>query len=337
MRKVIFSLFLLAALVSPLMAQTPELEESQKAVLVFDIRLDRIRGSDLAKTLNLEDQINAWAAQQNDDGPDPTKIERVYGALSAPKDLESAQGLAMGQMPMEFFVKIKFVDEESANEMMEKIKKEDSPTIEKDGKTYYRPPDAGAPEGILLHQFDSTTVEVGTETYIFHPSQPAVFSAGLKEAWSKIPDEAVRLAADLEGASGIISEAVAMGKEGGDAMTSAYLDLIDNAKNVRLSLDLSGENLLTLQATGVNQSEAEELRGGLDAVLGIAKMGGAMQVNALKEQDPETAEIADKLLKSLQAKVEGDEVSVVIPKPDGFDAAVKGAVEKYGGMVPGGN
>ncbi len=338
MRKFLFAMFFLATMASPLLAQSPPVEDQQKAVLVFDIRLDMIRDSSLAKSLNLGEQISAWVAQQDSEGPDPTKINRIFGAVSAPENLEKAQGLAMGQMPMEFFVKIKFADEASANKVMDQVKQEDSPSIERDGKTYYRPPNnEAAPEGVLLHQVDPTTVEVGTEAYVFHPMQTQLFSDGLKDAWSKVPDESIRLAADLQGASGIIGEAVEMGKQNGDAMTGAYLDLIDNAKNIRLSLDFSGDNLLTVKATGVSESEAEELRGGLDAVLGIAKMGGGMQVGAIKEQDPEAAAVVQELLNSLKATAEGTEVSIVIPKPAGFDEAVKGAVEKFGGMIPGGN
>ena len=325
-------LLFVGAICSPAQAQTEPMKENQKAVLVFDIRFDMIRDCELAKSLNLEEHIKDWAAQQAD-APNPNTITRVFGAMSAPESMEKAQGIAMGEMPLEFFVKIKFTDEAAATEMLEKAKADGSESFEKGGKTYYRPPaGGGTPEGMAMHQVDATTLEFGTDAYIFHPNQPEVFTAGLKDAWSKVPNEAIRLAMDLDGAKGMIKEAVEMGKQGADGMTSAYLDLIDNAKNVRLSIDLAGENLLTLKATGVNESEAEELRSGLDAVLGIAKMAGGSQVAQVKQMDEAAGSVMETLLKSLKAAGEGEEVSVVIPKPSGFDEAVKGALEKFGGM-----
>ena len=213
MRTAIFSLVILMVglTIAPVQAQS-ELSKEQMAVMSFDLRFDMIRNCDLAKSLNLEDQMSAWAEAQDDDGPDPTKISRVWGAMSAPEDMEAAQGLAVGQLPMEFYVKIKFIDEAAADEMMDQVKKDESPSFEKDGKTYYRPPeDEQAPEGMCMHRLDPTTIEFGTDAYIFHSNQK-VFSDGLSEAWSKVPKGAFRMALDLKGAEGLIGDAVEFGK-----------------------------------------------------------------------------------------------------------------------------
>ena len=340
MRTTVFSLLLvlmLGLVTVPVQAQSNQIAEKQKAVMSFDVRLDMIRNCELAKSMKLEEQMSQWAASQGDDGPDPTKLDRIWGAMSAPENMEAAQGFATGQLPIEFFVMFKFKDKAAADELMKKAEADNSETFEKDGQTYYRPPnDGNAPEGMVMHRFDDKTIELGTEAYLFNKDRK-VFTSGLQAAWDKVPDEAIRLALDLEGAKGLIGEAVAAGKQGGDAMTGAYLDLIDNAKNVRLSIDLSGANLVTLVATGVDEDQAKELSEGLDAVLGLAKMGGQMQVNQMKQMDEALASAMETILKSLNAKADGSEVSVVIPKPSGFDEAVKGAMEKFGGGPGNGN
>ncbi len=339
MRTTVFSLLLLmiGLVTVPIHAQSNDVAEKQKAVLSFDVRFDKIRNSQLAKSLKIEEQLSQWAAMQGDDGPDPTKLDRIWGAFSAPENMETAQGLASGQLPMEFFVMMKFKESADVDKLMETIKKDNSESFEKNGQTFYRPPqDGSTPEAMILHRFDDKTVEIGTESYLFLNDRK-VFTGGLEDAWSKVPDEAIRLAMDLDGAKGLIAEAVAMGKQGGDPMMGAYLDLIDNAKNMRLSIDLSGENLLTLAATGVDSDQAEELRGGLDALLGIAKMGGQMQVAQVKQMDEGAGAALETILKSLVAKADGAEVSVVIPKPAGFDDAIKGAVEKMQGGFNDGN
>src|SRR5210317_1844331 len=99
MRIALLSLLLLVgAICSPLQAQSAPLADNQKAVMAIDVRLDMLRDSDLAKTLNLEEQIKALS-QQND-GVDPSKLNRVFGALSAPESMEDAQGFMMGQVPI---------------------------------------------------------------------------------------------------------------------------------------------------------------------------------------------------------------------------------------------
>jgi hypothetical protein len=327
-------LFLLSsAIVSPLLGQTAPLEQNQKAVLVFDLQMDRFLDSELATSLGLADQIAGMAAQQGDDGPDPTTIKRVSGALSAPESMASAQDLAMGGMPMQFFVKVQFIDSASASDAFGKIVAKEPPSFERDGKTYYRQPGDDGSKQTVMHQRDETTLEFGTETYVFHPTQQ-VFTDGLVDAWKMAPEgQAIRLALDVEGLGGLLGEAVELGKQGGNPLVGGYLDLVDNMKNLRLAIDVSGDNLFSLQATGVDSENAEELRSGLDSLLGMAKMGGMAQIGQMKEQDPDTAAVAEELLKSLKATAEGSEVSVVIPKPAGFDEAVKNAAQNFG---PGG-
>lgn len=312
-------------------AQTAPLAENQKAVVVFDLRLDLLRESELAKTLGLEDQLAQMAAD-DDDSPDPNSVLRVFGALSAPENLQTAQGFGMGEIPIEFFVKVKMVDQAATDKFMEKVESKSGETIERNGKTYYRPPSEEngkkVPENLFLHRVDETTLEFGTEAYVFHPDQN-VFTAGLKEAWSKVPDNrAIRIALDIEGASQLLAEAVEMGKQGGNPMVAGYLDLVDNMKNLRLAIDISSENLLTLQSTAIDSENAEELRGGIDALLGMGKMALGAQIPRIKESDAEAGAVLESFVQSLEATSEGDEVSVEIPKPEGFDAAVQKAVQQ---------
>lgn len=327
-------LLLVSAICSPLRAQTAPLADNQKAVMAIDVRLDMLRDSELAKTLDLEEQIKAMSLQN--DGVDPSKLNRVFGILSAPESMEDAQGFVMGQVPIEFSMKFEFNDSETVAEMISKAESKGATSFEKNGKKYYHPPaDGQTPEELIMHQIDEKTIQMGTEAYIFHPQSKELFSDGLKDSWSKVPDEAIRIALDLEGASGLINDVVAMGKQNGDAMTGAYLDLVDNLKDLRLSLDFSGENMLTLRATGVGESEAEEFRGGLDSILGIAKMAGGAQAATLKKQNEEAGAAVEEILKSLKATNDGAEISVVVPKPAGFEEAVKSAVDMFAGGIGG--
>jgi len=311
------------AMTAPLLGQSAPLEDKQKAVVVFDVRMDLIRTSELAKTLGLEDQIAGAAAQQGADSMDPNSIDRVFGALSAPESMAAAQGAEDGKSPVDFFAKIVFTDAAAATEALEKMKEKGAGSFEQAGKTYYRPPaDGDAPQNMVMTQVDEKTLMVGTEDFVFFPDQK-VFTDGLLAAWKGAPaKQAIRIAMDLEGMQGLLGEAVAQGKQGGNPMVAGYLDLVDNMKHMSLSIDMSGKNLITLKATGVDSENAEELRSGLDAILGLGKTMGKVQVEGLKQASPDMAVVAEEILKSLKATSEGDEVQVVIPKPAGFDAAI---------------
>lgn len=337
MRVLAFTLFLmLSAVCAPAWGQS-ELQENQKAVVVFDIRMDMIRDCALGKTLKLEEKLNDMHAQQGENGPNPAKIERVFGAMSAPENIASAMSIQMGQLPMEFFVRMKFADAETAKLVLDEAVNDNGGTVEKDGKTFYKaPPASGMPEGVMMHAVDETTIEIGTEAYVYLNSRRP-FTENLSQAWEKSPNEAIRIAMDLEGAKGLIAEAVAMGKEqAGNPMVGEYLGLIDNMKDLRISLDFAGKNLLTLNATGVSEDEAEELKSGLDSLLGTAKFAGQAGLAQMREMDPGGADVAAKILDSLNAKSSGTEVSVAIPKPEGFDKAIENAVNQLAGLLGGG-
>jgi hypothetical protein len=337
MRVLAFTLFLMLSVVcAPALGQS-ELQENQKAVFVFDIRMDMIRDCELGKSLKLEEKMNDMHAQSGEDGPNPAKLVRIFGALSAPEDMASAMTIQMGEMPFEFFVRMKFNDAESAKKLMAEAENDNSGTVEKDGKTFYKAPQkSGMPDSVLMHAIDETTIELGTEAYVFMNNM-APFTDNLKAAWGKAPNEAIRMAMDLEGAKGLISEAVAMGKQqGGNPMVGVYLDLLDNMKDLRISLDFAGKNLLTLNATGVNEEDAEELKSGLDSLLGLAKEGGKAALPQLRQMDPGAADVVGEILNSLNAKGSGTDVTVAIPKPDGFDKAIESAMAQLAPFLGGG-
>ena len=139
---------------------------------------------------------------------------------------------------------------------------------------------------------------------------------------------------DVEAASDFINEAVEMGKaraEGTpqEAQVVGFLGLVDNMKNLRLGIDFSNANMLTIDATGVDEDEAKELEGGLDALLGLGKLMGGMQLQGLQQQDPQAGAVVSQILNALDATREGNEVSVAIPHPEGLEELA----EKFAPML----
>jgi hypothetical protein len=327
MRVVAFSLFLLlSAVCAPAMAQTDTLEEKQKAVVVFDIRMDSIRSSELAKKLKLTEKLSEMRTQSGDDGPDPSTMDRIFGAMSAPENMESAMAIQMGEMPFDFFVKVSFNDEASVNDLVAKATEKEFETVDHDGESFFKMPEEGGPAGVLMHKVDAKTIELGTEGYLFRPDRN-LLTDNLKAADQNSPNAAVRLALDVAGAKGLVDEMVAMGQQQAPPPFGEFIGLIDNIQDISFILDVSGNDLLKVTATGVNQEDAVELKEGLDSLLGLAKNGIKTMLPMIRQQDPDGAAVMERLSETLNATNENETVSITIPTPEGFEDWVVQQVE----------
>ncbi len=323
MRFTILPALLLVALVVPnLHAQSNQLEQSQMAVVSFDINMQKIRNSAMSKTLDLESQIEK-AAKRGSDSMDPSKVKRIYGASSAPESMEEAQGYkGEGPLPVEFFARVELVDTAAAEEAIKQIQ-EKGEAVEIGGKTFYKSTDDDAPEGLLAHRVDETTIEMGTEAYLLR-SDRKVFTEGLTAAWKKTPDEAVKIAMDFAGAAGLVSELQEMAAANGPPNFAAYYELIGAISDMHITIDMDGDNLLTLGLSGKSESEAEELEGGIGSLIGMGQMVGMGSVGQLKQMSPDLGAMAEKMLEALKAGREGKDVSVKLIHPEGLADAIKG-------------
>jgi len=322
MRVAILSLLLtLGAIIAPCTAQSiPD-----KAVLVFDVRMDMLKTSPLGKQMKFEEMLSQAQKRPGQGEADPSKLLRLFGAVSAPESMEALQVMRPDKgVPFEFFMRAKYQDSESASVAFQDALGEDNEKIERDGQTYYKADKGGAmPPGTFLHQVDDTTVEMATEAYAFRGDQN-VFTDNLKTAWGKAPNEAIRMAIDIKGAQSLVAELIEEGKKSAsDPTFEAYYDLIDNISNMGVSIDLTGKNLLSLRATALDVAQGEELKGGLDSLLFIAQAGGKQVLPMIGEFVPSAKPVAGAILDSLVAKIDGAEVSVVIPKPHGFEKAIQ--------------
>lgn len=320
---------LVAVVASWSFAQSSEMEE---ATVAFDLQVGKMRNGELMKLLDLEKELSGMQQSgQIPDEVDLTKVERIFGAMSLPDDVATFQEMSQPEgkiaLPFDMFIRMKFADKATTDKVFDSMVEKAEP-VDLDGRKFYAPTEEDSPTNVVMHRADDTTVEMGTKSYLVQEKRKELFSKGLGAAWAKVPDHAFRIAVDLKGESELLAEAVEMGKASApDAMTKAYLDLIDNASDMRFSIDLDADNLVVLGATGVDDDQAEELRSGLDAIMGIAKMGGQQGLAMIP--DPNAAKIAGEILESLKATAEGTSVLIAVPKPEGFNSAVKQMVDQF--------
>jgi len=326
----------IAAMITCLFAWSPVVGQSmpkeKQAELAFEIRLDQLRGTPLYKAL--ADNIEQMQGQVSSDF-DIEKVTRMWGAIQFPEsiaDMQAMDNMKPGDpFPMEMFVHIEFADAASADAALATIA-EQSDEVTVGGTTFLKPKDGTeTPSNMLGHKLNPTTIEAGTEGYLTGGAGKEVFSSGLGEAWDSFGEEPIRLAFDMENARGMISEGLNAAKADAPPMFHPLLDSVANANNVRICMDLEdGGNLLKICMLGVDDESAEQLRSGLDGILGMAKMAGGGAVEQMRAQSEEMADVASAILRSLAATREGNDVQIVIPKPDGFEDAIKGMMEMNG-------
>ncbi len=303
----------LCLVASPVFAQEAPLETKDKAVVQFDVNIEKITQSELGKKLDLAGKMQELPVSSDD--VDPSAITRMFGAMSLPDNMEAFQNMRPGgEIPMEMFMRMVVNDKKAIDDSLDKMK-DNAEEVSIGGKKFMKPTNGDAPEGVLFQRINDNTIEMGTEKYVTR-GDATVATANLAKAWKMTPDHAIRIVVDVDGMEALKEEII----ETAPPQAMAYAELLNNISNLRITIDLSGDNLLTLCATGKDEDMAEEFADGIDSLLMFAKMG----MDPARAPNDEAANVMKAISEALEANLEGTEVSVKIPRPEGFDSVVEG-------------
>ena len=316
MMRVFLALLFLATMVPLATAQT-DLPNEDKAVFCLDVQVNKILESKLAESLGEE------MVQEITEGMDlPVPAEnyvRIFGLMGAPNSMQEAMGSK--EIPFNMMFEFQMVDAESAKELFEFMQLDPETSQEIDGVKYLSPPPF-APQNIIAGITNETTVVFGTKDFVLAGSRMDLFSEELKKSWGRhTVDLPLRASLEMVSKADLIAEAVTMGGEGAPPFMAPMLGLVDNFESLNLTLDLSGEELLALRGLGKSDTDAEELRGGLNGLLGMAKLG-ASGMQAELQKAPKAAAMLDGVMKDLNTSGEGREVNIIIGRPAEMEAGV---------------
>ncbi len=307
----------LCLVTAPAVAQQTPLETKDKSVIRFEINMDKIVNSELGKQLDLQDKMQTLP-NVNPEEMDPSAISRIFGSLSLPDNMAALQNMDPGsKLPMELFTRMEFSESQSMNNALEKMG-EESEEVSIGGKTFIKPTDPDSPQGLLAHKINDTTMEVGTEKYLTRADRE-VSTDGLNKAWAMAPEHAVRIVVDVDGMQALKEELIDFAAQV-QPQAAAYAELLDNVSNIRITIDLDSDELLTVCATGKDEDMAEEFADGLDSILMFGKMG----MNPANAPNEEAKPIMKAIGDAMQANLDGKEVSVKIPRPEGFNEFIQG-------------
>lgn len=304
--------------------QESSLPKEKRAVIAFDLDLGRVMNSEIGSMLPTEQALGELGAA----GPEADalmSVKRIAGFVSAPEDLGSVMGMAMmgpspGQpLPVEFVISVEFVDAAAASEPMAEIKQNSTKTTI-GGKEVYKPQDPNGPP-LFIRIVSDTKIEAGTEMYL--TSGSAVGTRTLQERWKGMPDVAMKLALDMDGARELLDGASAMLRQDAPPMAAPYIDLLDKGAFMSLAIDASGDQLVHMTMDGHNAEETQAINTVVAGLLQLANFGAAGSINDMRSQSPKMADMMSNLLKSLGTTVSGNTVSVTVAKPEGFEDALK--------------
>lgn len=327
------SLPLLAIGFTPVVAQE-SLAEKDKAVLAFEVYLDRLTTSDAAKASGMDDPSKAMPPGSSDE-IDMKEVRRFYGATSAPEDMSTVENREGSEpLPMNFFARFQFKSPEAAQKSFQGMSEKGQP-VTMNGKEYYRPPNDGeTPSNLLLHMISPDVMEIGTEGFVLHTSRH-VFTDKLLASWQKMPKAAIRVAADLEGASHLIDRAMqdAQASGGIPAPAMPAVAIVENAGGVRLALDFSSDDLLWLTVSGKDSGATGTIKNTLDGFLAMGKGMGQQMLPSIPGENMK--KVAGAMLDALQTTQDGNDVNLVLPRPEGFEDAIGESVPMIMGAMMG--
>ena len=343
MKRLFLTLLLLVSMAPVAIAQT-DLPDDKKAIFCFDVQVDKILNSKLAETLGPEmiDQMS-----QGMESPVPIqKYVRIFGMMGAPnsiqdmifdgpnekkevmedgfpveKDMEEFEMPKQPDLPLNMFFEFQMVDAESARELLDMMQLDKNSAREIDGVEYLSPPPF-APQNIIAGITNETRVVMGTKDYVLASNRMDLFSDELFKAFERHQaDLPIRASLEMISKADLIAEAVEMGGQGAPPFMAPMLGLVDNFESLNLAVDLSGPELLALRGIGKSDTDAEELRGGLNGLLGMAKLAGG-GIDAQLQGTPAAAAMVKGMMNDLNTSGEGREVNIIIGRPENMEVAV---------------
>jgi Protein of unknown function (DUF1559) len=225
------------------------------------------------------------------------------------------------ELGLNFLVKLTFVDKASCDNFMDELR---FPEMDGNDRILKVPAGRDSDEiaiEVIARKKDDTSVELGTRTWLDHSSRN-FGTERLKTMWREMPDQAIRIVADLQPSSELIGQLVEMGKAEAPGAAAGFLNLATLPESIRIGADPEKSPMCALILGCADETRAEELRAGLDGLLGMLKLLGGQGAEAISEVSPEASELVGDIWAALAAKREGNQVSIEIARPEGFSETI---------------
>lgn len=328
----LLALAAVAMITAPVFAQSDTY--GTKADVAIEIAPSKIINSPLGKKMGFAEQLEAMPSPPG--APDLSAMQRIFVGLVAPESAEKLEGIQTGEKnDLQFFVRLEFATAEAAASVIQQAMDDNTGEVEKNGKTYYSPPEkAGMPEGTTMYLVDDKTVAL-TSGGFQDKTGGAPFTDALATAWKTMPKSAIKVSVDGVNARALMKSLVKEGKKnaGGNPIVEAVMDLFPTMDNINLAVDLATTDLVKLHMVGSDEDKAADINDGFKSLVTMAKpmaKGGLMMIEG---QAPDAAATFSKVVEGMDVKQTGKNVTMNIPRPEGFEDAVQDVVPVVQQMI----
>lgn len=291
------------------------------AVMSFSVDIAKLKSSALAPLFSQMESAPVTS------GPQAiiAAAKSISGSFSLPA---SAQDLmTMGpqeDIPFNFVVQVNFPDSATMSKIWDSITADFEPA-EMDGISGFRLANEETPN-MLFTQLDDVSMAIGTPTFIKQSGRTAN-SKGVNALMGTLPDHSLKLAIDLSNSTDLLDEVKEMLNGQLPPEAAPFFDVAMKIQSLKLSFDMEAEKMLVLGVGGRDEEATKEIFQTVDGLLNMAKFAAGAQIAQMKEDSPQTAEVASKLLAALKPKNEGNEMTLVVDRPEGMDEMLKESID----------
>ena len=288
----------------------------------FSADLEKVKSSFLGP------MMSDWENQSVSSGPQAiiAAAKSISGSLSFPGSVQDLMTMGPQEpIPFDFMVQVDFADAAKMSTVWGEIEKNFEAT-EEDGLKGFRLRGAETPN-MLFTKMDDDSMAIGTPGYLKKGGKD-LNSKPVADLLSSLPTHAVRVALDMGAAADLMDEFNDMMQGQIPPEAAPFIEVAMKIEAVKLSLDMEDEKLMVLGIKGKDEEATKEIFGTIDGLLNMAKFAAGAQIAQMKKDSPKTAEVVSALIASLKPKNEGNEMTMVVPRPEGMNEMLKEAIEQ---------
>jgi hypothetical protein len=268
-----------------------------------------------------------WEKESVRSGPQAivAAAQSISGSLSFPGSVQDLMTMGPQEpIPFDFMVQVDFADAAKMSTVWSEIE-ENFEAVEVDGMKGFRL--EGETPNMMFTKLDDDSMAIGTSGYLKKGGKD-LNSKPVADLLNSLPKHAVRVALDMGAAADLMDEFNEMMQGQIPPEAAPFIEVAMKVDAVKLSLDMQDEKLMVLGIRGKDEEATKEIFGTIDGLLNMAKFAAGAQIAQMKEDSPKTAAVVSALVASLKPKNEGNEMTMVVPRPEGMDEMLKESIEK---------
>jgi hypothetical protein len=288
----------------------------------FSANIEKVKSSFLGP------MMSEWENKPVQSGPQGiiAAAKSISGSVSFPGSVQDLMTMGPQEpIPFDFMMQVDFADAGKMSAVWGEIES-NFEAAEEDGMKGFRLRGNETPN-MLFTKLDDDSMAIGTPGYLKKGGKD-LNSKPVADLLNSLPNHAVRVALDMSTSADLMDEFNEMMQGQIPPEAAPFIDVAMKIQSLKLSVDMDDEKLMVLGIRGQDEEATKEIFGTIDGLLNMAKFAAGAQIAQMKEESPKTAEVVSALIASLKPKNEGNEMTMVVPRPAGMNEMLKESMEQ---------